>query len=138
MKRKTCGRETCCDLVIQHPTVSRLHAHIELAADGLVFVRDADSRNGIYLNRSDEWIRIRTVMLCIGDRIRLGETEVPLERLISVFGDRSHARLEARHFPLPRTHMGSKLPASKPHPVSALQKPKRNPVTGKIEENHDK
>ena len=74
MKIKTCGRETSCDLVLEQSTVSRLHARIELADDGLVCIQDAGSHNGTFLNRNDTWIRVmRASQLCIGDRIRFGD-----------------------------------------------------------------
>jgi len=135
MKIKTCGRDSSCDLVLEHPTVSRVHAKVELAENGLVSLQDNDSRNGMYLNRNDTWIRARKITLCIGDRIRLGEIEVPLEQFAAVFGDRSKARLEARHFPLRRA-TGSTNPVVFGQDLEpSIQKPKRNPVTGKIEEN---
>lgn len=130
MKIKTCGRETSCELVLEHPTVSRLHARIELADDGRVFVQDADSSNGTFLNRNDSWIRVKRITLCIGDRIRFGDCEVPLEKLTAVFGNRSNARLEARHFPLRKGHIGSGFRADLKDSGIQLQKPRRNPVTG--------
>ena len=86
---KSCGRDAGCDMVVEHPTVSRLHAHIELAGDGLLSLQDAGSNNGMFLKRNDSWIRARRVTLCIGDRIRFGDIEVPLERLTAVFGKRA-------------------------------------------------
>lgn len=135
MKIKTCGRESACDIVLEHSTVSRIHAHIELADDGLVSIRDADSSNGTFLNRNDSWIRARKVTLCIGDRVRFGDIELPLDRLTAVFGDRSNARLEARHFALDHGHSLVKPFASLPDQGPVLQKPRRNPLTGKIEED---
>jgi len=136
MKSKTIGRETTCDLVLDHTGVSRCHARIELADDGLVSVQDADSRNGIFLSRNDSWIRARKVTLCIGDRIRFGEIEVPLDKLTAVFGNRSEVRLEERRFP-PRTgNKAARSLADRHDAGPLLQKPRRNPVTGKIEEDH--
>ena len=135
MKTKTCGRESSCALVLEHSTVSRLHARIELADDGLVCVQDADSQNGTFLKRNDHWIRVRKVTLCIGDCIRFGDVEVSLDRLIVVFGPRSNARLEARHFPLPHGKKTSKAFTGKPDHGPVLHKPRRNPSTGKIEED---
>ena len=136
MNIKTCGREPSCELVLEHPAVSRLHARLELADDGLVLVQDAGSRNGTFLNRNDTWIQVRKVTLCIGDRIRFGDCEVPLERITAVFGNRSNARLEARHFPLRNSHISADLRAGLKDPGSMLQKPRRNPATGKIEDEH--
>lgn len=132
LKTKTCGREPSSDLVLDDATVSRLHAHIELAGDGLVNVQDNHSRNGTFLNRNDSWIRVRKVTLCIGDRIRFGDVEVPLERFTAVFGPGAKTRLEARHFALSR---GARSFARQLDHEPALQKPRRNPLTGKIEEN---
>ena len=131
----TTGRETSCDLVLENPTVSRIHAHIELADDGQVSVLDSGSRNGIYLNRNDAWIRVRRATLCIGDRVRFGECEVPLERITAVFGNRSGARLGAKHFSLRAGKKGNKPVVDWDDPAPLLQKPRRNPVTGKIEED---
>ena len=135
MNIKTCGREPSCELALEHATVSRVHARIELADDGLVCVQDAESRNGTYLNRNDNWIRVRKVTLCIGDRIRFGNVEVPLERLTMVFGEHSGARLEARHFPPRQTANRGQSFAGQADQDAFLQKPRRNPSTGKIEED---
>ena len=131
LNSKVCGRETTCDLVLDHSTVSRYHAQIELADDDRVFVCDNDSRNGTFLNRNDSWIRIKKVTLCIGDRIRFGDIEVSLKDITAVFGRHSNARLEARHFAL---GTGAKAFVRQLDHGPALQKPRRNPATGKIEE----
>jgi pSer/pThr/pTyr-binding forkhead associated (FHA) protein len=135
MKSKTCGREASCDLVVEHPTVSRLHAHIELAENGHVSVQDAGSSNGTFLHRNDSWIRVGKVILCIGDRIRFGEIEVPLAHLTAVFGNRANTRLEQQHFPLRHANNGAKTYLRQPDSGASLQKPKRNRSTGKVEED---
>ena len=70
---KSCGREPTCGLVLDHPSVSRVHAHLELLGDGLVRLQDADSSNGTFINRNESWIRIKRATLCIGDLVRFGE-----------------------------------------------------------------
>jgi len=136
MKSKTAGREPSCDLVCEHATVSRFQARIELADDGFVSLVDTGSSNGTFLNRNDSWIRVHKVTLCIGDRIRFGDHIVPLEQLTTVFGNRSNARLEATHFPLRQGDMANRAYADLHDPGSIMKKPRRNPSTGKIEENH--
>jgi len=131
---RTCGREPSCDLVLEDSTLSRLHARIELAADGLVFIDDAGSSNGTFVNRNDSWIRVRRVTLCIGDRVRFGGIEVPLERLTAVFGNRANIRLEARRFPVRHGKAVTTQVKGQSGNESSLHKPRRNPVTGKIEE----
>jgi len=131
---RTCGREPSCDLVLENSALSRLHARIELSEDGLVFVHDAGSSNGTFVNRNDSWIRVRRITLCIGDRIRFGDVEVPLARLTAVFGKRANIRLEDRRFPVRPGKTGSKPVKGRPDNGASLHKPRRNPVTGKIEE----
>jgi len=132
---KTIGRDPGCDLVLEHPAVSRQHACIELAGDGLVSLHDSGSENGVFLKRNDTWIHIRQVTLCIGDCIRFGEYEVPLERLTAAFGNHSNARLEARHYPPLHGNKGARSFADLKDPGPLLRKPRRNPLTGKIEED---
>jgi len=131
---KTCGREPSCDLVLEDSTLSRIHARIELADDGLVSINDAGSSNGTFLNRNDSWIRVRRVTLCIGDRVRFGDVEVPLEGITAVFGKGANIRLEARHFPIRHGKAVAMPLKGQVDHGSSLHKPRRNPVTGKIEE----
>ena len=131
---KTCGRDPSCDLVLEDGTLSRWHARIELAENGLVSVSDAGSSNGSFINRNDSWIRIRRVTLCIGDRIRFGDAEVPLEHLTALFGRRANIRLEARRFPFRQGKTVAKPMSAQADQGASLNKPRRNPATGKIEE----
>lgn len=135
MNTKTIGREATCDLVLEHATVSRTHARLELAGDDIVWVEDAGSRNGTFLQRNDGWIRVRKVTLCAGDRIRFGDCEVPLQKLTAVFGPHANVRLGEKHFSLRHGKKGTKLTSEWDEPGPSLQKPRRNPLTGKIEED---
>ena len=132
---KSCGREPACELVLDHPSVSRVHAKLELLGDGLVRLQDADSSNGTFINRNESWIRIKRATLCIGDLVRFGEIEVPLAELMSRFGEHTNARLEARHFPLRKRQTGKQSDAADGK-GSGLNKPRRNPLTGKIEDTN--
>jgi len=124
MMEKTCGRDPACDLVAEHPSVSRIHARIELAEDGVVWVLDDDSSNGTFLRRCDKWTRIGKASLCIGDGVRFGDFEVPLEDLTALFAGATKLRLRARRFPF----------KVRTTPTEQLNKPRRNPATGRVEE----
>jgi hypothetical protein len=116
--------------------VSRFHARLKLGANGSLTLVDKGSRNGSYLQRNDTWIRFRQVTLCVGDRIRLGECEVPLAELSAAFGKQAEIRLGAKLFHLRQGAKGKKTPGKwdeKNGP--SLQKLRRNPLTGKIEED---
>ena len=124
MMEKTCGRDPACDLVVEHRSVSRFHARIELAQDGIVWVRDNGSSNGTFLHRSERWTRVGKASLCIGDSIRFGDFEVQLEDITALFAGATKVRLRARRFPF----------QAKATPAEQLNKPRRNPATGRVEE----
>lgn len=68
----TIGRAPTATLVVSDVQVSRLHARIDLA-DGILNVRDLDSRNGTFVNaRPIE----RPVDLQDGDEIDVGTTRI--------------------------------------------------------------
>jgi pSer/pThr/pTyr-binding forkhead associated (FHA) protein len=131
---KTCGRDPSCDLVLADTTLSRWHATIELASDGRVCINDKGSRNGTFINRNDSWVRVRKVFLCSGDRIRFGDVELPLARLTALFGKRANIRLDARRFPKRRGKTVAKPVTAQSDHGASMNKPRRNPATGKIEE----
>jgi DNA-binding winged helix-turn-helix (wHTH) protein len=70
----TLGRSDSCDIVIVAPTISRLHARIELQYDRYI-ISDAGSANGTFVN--DQRIEAGR-QLATGDMIRLGSAETVL------------------------------------------------------------
>jgi DNA-binding NtrC family response regulator len=67
------GSGSRCDLVIDHPTVSRTHVQLRLVPEG-VEVQDLSSRNGtLYLGQ-----RISRAILVPGTRIQLGKVNVDI------------------------------------------------------------
>jgi len=134
---KTVGCEASCDLVFDRTDISACHASLALAGDGLIAVIDNDSIHGTYLYRNDRWLRIKRITLCIGDRVRFADMEVPLSQLTAVFGTQSNARLEARHFAISDSANASRSISDISASAPTLNKPVRNPLTGKIEERGD-
>src|SRR5262249_16390383 len=65
----TIGRELACDVVLNEKTVSRRHARVEPAAEGLRLT-DLGSSNGIWVGAD----RIQQATLVNGDRFRIGST----------------------------------------------------------------
>ena len=135
MNTRTIGRDSSCDLTLEHSTVSRFHARLELAANGSLSLVDTGSRNGSYLRRNDAWVRFRKVTLCVGDTIRFGECEVSLEKLSGLFGKQAGVRLGAKYFSLRQGVKGKATRGEWDETGPSLQKPRRNPLTGKIEED---
>jgi DNA-binding winged helix-turn-helix (wHTH) protein len=72
------GRDPEARVVLDHPSVSRRHAHIVVDDDGEARLEDLGSRNGTYLSgkRLDS-----SRALADGDGIRLGSVELTYRRL---------------------------------------------------------
>lgn len=131
MTTKTLGSWKQCDLVVDGEKVAHIHAQLQLTSDGYLTLLDAGSEHGTFLQRNEQWIRVMKVELGSRDGIRLGDTEVALTRLLELFGD--NVRL--------RDHQALRMPAHLAERLAAagtrvlLERPKRNPETGNIEEN---
>jgi len=67
------GRGEACDVVIDDPSASRIHCRL-LAGDGKVFLSDAGSRWGTFVNGK----RVAECELRPGDEITIGETVLRL------------------------------------------------------------
>jgi len=132
---KTIGRASGCNLVVDHESVSRLHANIEVTEEGYLAVQDALSSNGTFLHRNGRWIRARKVILGSQDRIRFGDHEVPLDRLIELFGSQSRVRLREGYSVRGKPLLFDDMLADLTKPKIVLENPRRNPLTGDIEEN---
>jgi pSer/pThr/pTyr-binding forkhead associated (FHA) protein len=132
---KTIGRASECNLVVDHESVSRIHANIEVTGEGYLAVQDARSSNGTFLHRNGRWIRTRKVILGSQDRIRFGVHEVPLDRLIELFGNQSRVRLREGYSVRGKPLLFEDMLADLPKPKIVLENPRRNPITGDIEEN---
>lgn len=131
MTTKTLGSWSQCDLVVGGEKVAHIHAQLQLTNDGYLTLLDAGSEHGTFLRRNEQWIRVMKVELGSRDAVRLGDTEVALVRLLELFGE--HVRL--------RDHQALRMPAHLAERLAAagtrilLERPKRNPETGNIEEN---
>jgi DNA-binding winged helix-turn-helix (wHTH) protein len=72
------GRDPEARVVLDHPSVSRRHAHIVVDDDGEARIEDLGSRNGTYLRGK----RLTGVLsLADGDAIRLGSVDMTYRRL---------------------------------------------------------
>ncbi|MBN2725094.1 MAG: FHA domain-containing protein [Deltaproteobacteria bacterium] len=74
------GRAPDVEIVIDDPSVSRVHARLKLEEGGTLLVQDLRSMNGTFINGVD----CKRDIASIGDRIRIGE--VPLLLTSSSFG----------------------------------------------------
>ncbi len=132
---KTIGRAADCNFVLEHNSASRLHATVQVTAEGYLAVQDADSSNGTFLHRAGRWVQVRKVILGTQDRIRFGDQEVPLDLLVDLFGERSKVRLREGYSVRGKPLVFDELLAGLRKPRVVLENPRRNPITGDIEEN---
>ena len=67
-ERKTIGRSPQADVVIDEPSLSRIHAAVSITPDGALSVEDLGSTNGVFINRS----RQKWGPLAEGDHVLFG------------------------------------------------------------------
>ena len=135
---RTVGRAPDCHLVLDHASVSRVHATVQLTPEGYLAVQDADSSNGTFLCRNGRWIRVRKVILGTQDRIRFGEHELELDRLVDSFGRDARVRLREGWTVRGRPLVFDDRPGELRRPRVVLENPRRNPLTGEVEEYEPK
>ena len=133
--KRIIGRAEDCDMVLDHPSVSRLHATVQATPEGYLAVVDADSSNGTFLHRNGRWIRIRKVILGTQDRVRFGQDEVPVRQLVELLGQQDRIRLREGYSVRGKPLLFDDWPGEATRPRIVLENPRRNPLTGDIEEN---
>jgi len=133
--KRIIGRAADCDMVLDHHSVSRLHATVQATPEGYLAVLDADSSNGTHLHRNGRWIRVRKVILGTEDRVRFGEQEVPVRHLVDLFGQQHRLRLREGYSVRGKPLLFDQWPGETARPRVVLENPRRNPLTGDIEEN---
>jgi pSer/pThr/pTyr-binding forkhead associated (FHA) protein len=131
---KRIGRAPGCELRLEHDSVSRLHASVEVTEEGYLAVFDNDSSNGSFLHRNGRWVRVKRVVLGTQDRIRFGEEEVVLDRLVDLFDQRSRVRLREGYDVRGKPLVFESFTGEAARPRVVLENPRRNPLTGDIEE----
>lgn len=79
--------KTVCDLPLAHPSISRVHAALQFDDKGALFLFDARSTHGCFVNKK-RVVAEQFVRLHIGDVLVFGEST----RLYAVCGPRSCCR----------------------------------------------
>ena len=69
------GRDASCDIILQHPSISSLHAEITLTNSGDIMLEDKGSRNGTFV-MGQKIMPGRPVKVRRGDRIAFGNIEL--------------------------------------------------------------
>lgn len=123
------GRSVECDICLDHDTVSRQHARLELLPGARLGLTDLGSSNGTSIAEDAQWRSIEREEVTPDQPVRFGEHEVQLRSLLEAFP----AFAIVLHADTPGDDAtGQQIRDALPR----HEKPRRNPSTGDIEE-HD-
>ena len=79
----TVGRDASVAITLQHETVSRRHAELIPVPDGQIYITDCASTNGTFIDENGQWRKITQDFVSAGGRVRFGEVEVSVQRLLA-------------------------------------------------------
>ncbi len=69
------GRDSACQVCIEHPSISRQHCQFSLNGEGTLVVKDLDSMNGIYIDDT----RVKQAALMPGQVLQIGALRLQVE-----------------------------------------------------------
>ena len=77
------GKSTDCDLVLDDPTVSRVHAEFSVTHRGQLVITDCRSLNGTFVIRGGMERRVeQAATVDLADQVRLGAVKLPVADLV--------------------------------------------------------
>ena len=85
-KRYQIGRDEANDIVIQHASVSRLHALLDDLGGGQYLLTDMTSTYGSGIQRNGNWVQIEKAVIGAHDQIRLGDEVISVAELLRLAG----------------------------------------------------
>lgn len=122
------GRSADCDIRLDHDTVSRRHARLELLSGARLALTDLGSSNGTHVEEGEAWSRIDYREVTADQPLRFGEFEVQLRALLEAFPAFAIVLNE-------EALSGEGLEFTAGHATPRHERPRRNPSTGDIEED---
>ncbi|HEX4346192.1 MAG TPA: HD domain-containing phosphohydrolase, partial [Vicinamibacterales bacterium] len=72
---KTIGRSRDADILLDEPSLSRIHAVLRMSTDGVITVDDQRSTNGVFVNGK----RVESATLAASDRVKFGTIEYQVD-----------------------------------------------------------
>ena len=78
------GRKQESDVVLDDPSVSRLHAELTVTSDGQAYLVDCASSGGTFVSREQSWQRLQQDFVQASETVLLGRVEVTVQRLLSL------------------------------------------------------
>lgn len=145
MQTITLGRSSECDFSVEHPTTSRRHAVLTISDGDILEISDSDSKNGLFVVDEDgRWLRVRSARVRSSDKVRLGECELSIADILASVARKAFGATNAP--PKGTSPKASSARVTRPgstpggdggdEPLEKFRRPRRNPLTGAIEEGH--
>ncbi len=128
----TIGRDSKNDIALKDASVAPEHARIEAIQGNRLVIRDLGTRSGTFLWRDERWTQALLVHLGPQDRIRFGNIEMSWKELADTSAGSGMKPTQGKD----SRHAGLLIPgrlSDKP----VFEHPKRNPVTGAVEERKE-
>lgn len=79
MRSYRIGRGASCEIIVDHQSVSRLHAELCIGADGRYYLTDCNSRGGSFKFDKGDWVRVRQSFIEPTQKLKLGDQELTAE-----------------------------------------------------------
>lgn len=127
----TIGRDSKNDIALKDVSVANEHARIEAIQGNRLVIRDLGTRSGTFLWREERWTQAVVVHLGPQDRIRFGNYEVSWKELADTSAGSGMKPTQAN------TRQAGLLLQGKLSEKPVFENPKRNPVTGTVEERKE-
>lgn len=129
----TIGRNSKNDIVLKDASVADEHARIEAINGNRLVIHDLGTRSGTFLWREDIWTQALLIQLGPQDRIRFGNHEMSWQDLAQTTAGFGLGSVDSKTL----RNAGLRL-AGKASDKPVFEHPKRNPVTGAVEERDKK
>jgi pSer/pThr/pTyr-binding forkhead associated (FHA) protein len=129
----TIGRDSKNDIVLKDASVADEHASIEAINGNRLIIRDLGTRSGTYLWREDSWTQALLIQLGPQDRIRFGNHEMSWQDLAQTSAGLGLGPVDSKTL-----RNAGLLLAGKASDKPVFENPKRNPITGSVEERDKK
>ncbi|WP_423068277.1 FHA domain-containing protein [Devosia sp. CN2-171] len=129
----TVGRHSDCEIILDHPTISRRHAEVQAVAGGKFTIQDTDSAGGTFVRDGDIWRRVRKQTVSLRDVLRFGEYEIGVAELLEKIDPSVTLQFGASEAAPVRRAAGANSEPKKPEVGGRFE---RDPATGLIMKKH--
>jgi FHA domain/TIR domain len=81
-ERYLIGRGADCQILLVHPSISKMHCCLIAEVDGGYTLSDMGSSNGVQVKRGNQWVRIKDERVSPQDEVLIGSLETTVSALL--------------------------------------------------------